>query len=432
MDEYQVWLKNKVSNTFNVYNSKTKKCEIVMELPKNINSFYMLKYSNVYKKYKNNFTTNKDDYEINVNEDLDFRKILKKYSKELLESRNEILNCKALNKRSMKYDVLIGQNNKYKSFNILPKVFFGYCSNHYKYTEKLEPITFEEYNWFEKSYNGGMLYTVKNEIIDNCYGYDFKNCYGSIMGHPESEFKISEKDGLLKQILTLPKNPQYGFYKCKITSTNLSFNKFFHFNINNIYTHYDIKTVRLFQLKFKNVNIELILDEPNAYVYESNKLIKSNKIFGKWFNIITDMKKELTGNCFIKFLSSSLWGFLSKKNIKIVSEDEFFEMEDDVEIMDIFTRKDGLLKYKIIELNKPIYNTNFRLKPFITSYARHKMFKVIYDNDLFDSVLRVHTDSVVLDRTFDFSNQYNNELIPEDKTTGKIEFININNYNLLI
>lgn len=106
-------------------------------------------------------------------------------------------------------------------------------------------------------------------------------------------------------------------------------------------------------------------------------------------------------------------------------------MEDDIEICNIFTKLDGSLFYKILPLDKQIYNTNFRLKPFITSYARHKMFKVIYENNLFNHVLRIHTDSVVLDRSYDFSNQYNGELIPEDKTTGKIEFININNYNKL-
>ena len=432
MGEYQVWIKNKTTNTFNIYNSKSKECNVLMEIPKNINSFYMLKYSKVYKKYKTVLKKDKENYEVNiVNEkDIDMRKILKKYSKELMEARNDILNCKSLNNRNIKYDVLIGQNNKYKSFNILPKVFFGYCSPHYKYTEKLEQITLEEYEWFEKPYNAGMLFTVEG-IYDDCYGYDFKNCYGSILGHSNSEFLISEKEGLLKQINTIPKNPQYGLYKCRIISTNSIFNKFFHFNKNNVYTHYDIKTVRLFQSKYKNVEIELILDEPNAYVYDSKKLIKSNKIFNRWFDIITEMKNELKGNCFVKFLSSSLWGFLSKKNIKIVDEEELFEMEEEPEVIDIISRKDGKLKYKVLDMNKPIYNTNFRLKPFITSYVRHKMFKVVFDNDLFDNVLRIHTDGIILNKFFDFSNQYNGELIPEEKTTGKIEFKNINEYKKL-
>lgn len=434
MDEYQVWIKNSTTNNFNVYNSKTKEFNIYEELPKNINSFYMLKYSNIYKKYSNVLTNKKDSDEIIYYNDkeIDFKKILKKYAKELLQSKNDILGSKAFKKRNMKYDVLIGLDNKYKSFNILPKTFFGYCSPHYKYTEKLEQITYEEYNWFEKTYNAGLTYTVKNITVDNCYGYDFKNCYGSVMGNSKSEFMISEKEGLLKQINVIPKNPQYGLYKCKIISNNEKFSKYFNFSKENIYTHYDIKTVRLFQSKFEGVKIELILDEPNAYVYDSKKLVKSNKIFNKWFDIITDMKKELKGNCFVKFLSSSLWGFLSKKNIKIVNEDELFNMEDDVEICDIFTKTDGSLYYKILDLDKPIYNTNFRLKPFITSYVRHKMFNVIYDNDLFDNVIRIHTDGIILNKQVDFTNQYNGELIPEDKTTGKIEFININKYNKII
>ena len=68
------------------------------------------------------------------------------------------------------------------------------------------------------------------------------------------------------------------------------------------------------------------------------------------------------------------------------------------------------------------------MKPFITSFARCKTARTINDNNLIDNVIRIHTDGIVLDKEFDFS-KYNIEIIPEDKTTGKFEFININNYN---
>jgi len=54
----------------------------------------------------------------------------------------------------------------------------------------------------------------------------------------------------------------------------------------------------------------------------------------------------------------------------------------------------------------------------------------IKNNNLFDSLIRIHTDSVCLLNPFDFS-KYNNELIPEEKTTGKFEFVNINEYRNL-
>ena len=67
------------------------------------------------------------------------------------------------------------------------------------------------------------------------------------------------------------------------------------------------------------------------------------------------------------------------------------------------------------------------MKSFITSFARCKTARTIVDNNLIDNVIRIHTDSVCLSKPFDFT-RYNNELIPETKTTGKFEFININNY----
>jgi len=244
-------------------------------------------------------------------------------------------------------------------------------------------------------------------------------------------FMISEKCGEIRTISQLNKHLQYGLYKVSIISSNEIFNNFFHFNKNNTYTHYDIQLARDCIKTMDGIEIRLLDVENNACVYESSKLIKSHIIFGKWFDKITELKKELKKNSLIKFLSSSLWGFLSKKNLKILSEEEMFDNIDyEYKILDIFN-KNGENIYKILPLNKKIYNTNFRLKPFITSFVRVKMFKVIMENQLFLNVIRIHTDSVVLNRIFDFSNQYAGELIPEDKTTGNIEFKNINDYGII-
>jgi len=359
--------------------------------------------------------------------DISNEKLLKKYSKELLESRNELLNCETLKKRNKKFDIFEMFNDKPRSLNKLVKSFFSYMTRHYKYNDNLQKITYEEYQWFEKTYNAGLTYTTKGSF-NNCFGYDFKNCYGSILGNMSSQFKISQEEGLLKKINILPVNLQYGIYKCVITSTNINFKKIFHFNDDNYYTHYDIQLVRECQKTMDNIKIELILNEPNAYVYDSKKLIYSYKIFNNWFNIITQMKEELKGNLLTKFLGSSLWGFLSAKNIEIYTEDELEEEEDDYEIVDLVSHQNGDIIYKVLKFNKFIYNTNFRLKSFITSYARCKTAHIILDNNnLFDNLLRIHTDSVILNKEFDFSS-YNSELIFEDKSSGNIEFNNINNY----
>ena len=293
--------------------------------------------------------------------------------------------------------------------------------NKYDYFDK---ITFKEYQYFESCFNGSLTYTQTG--IFNCYGYDYSKYYPSILGNINSKFKIPFKEGVEKIIDKLPKYLQYGFYKVKIISNNLKFDKLFKFNNRNIYCHYDVQLAR----EFENVNIELILNEPNAFVYKGEDLIESNKIFNLWFETIKKLKDELPKNTLVKLLASSLWGYLSKSNIEIKTDDQFFNGdfdENDYIIIDqVF--KNNYSYFKLINKNKKFYSTNFRLKPFITSFARCKTARTINDNNLIDNVIRIHTDGIVLDKEFDFS-KYNIEIIPEDKTTGKFEFININNYN---
>jgi hypothetical protein len=440
--EMQVWIQNKSQKKFWVYNNKKKSLDELDILPNNISSYYLIKYAKCVKKYgKENIETI-----VNNQDRLEIKNILKKYLKEIMKNREELLHYK-----DMKFDILQGNNGSIRNLNLLPKKFFEYLlvkrvykningvsryiEESYKYTEKLEDITFDEYNCFEECYNGGLLY-LKEPGIYNCYGYDYKNCYGSVLGNRNNylelnnikyNFMISEKCGEMRTITTLNKHLQYGLYKVKIISTNEIFNKFFHFNKNNTYTHYDIQLARDCMNKLNGIEIKLLNIENNACVYESKKLIKTYHIFGKWFDKITELKSEMENKTLIKFLSSSLWGFLSKKNLKIISEEEMFnDIDYEYKIIDIFD-KNGNNHYKILPLNKKIYNTNFRLKPFITSFVRVKMFKTIMDNNLFMNVIRVHTDGIVLNNKYDFS-IYDNEIIEEDKTTGNIEFKGINDY----
>jgi len=60
-----------------------------------------------------------------------------------------------------------------------------------------------------------------------------------------------------------------------------------------------------------------------------------------------------------------------------------------------------------------------RIKPFLTSNARLKVFKIIEKNNLEENVIRIHTDGIVLNKPFDFDKigiKYYQ--IIEDKTTG--------------
>ena len=67
-------------------------------------------------------------------------------------------------------------------------------------------------------------------------------------------------------------------------------------------THYDIQFARKFLLKYPgSLTIELIKDgQPNALVFYKDDLIESNKIFGKWFETVSKMKKEFPQKSLVK------------------------------------------------------------------------------------------------------------------------------------
>ena len=66
------------------------------------------------------------------------------------------------------------------------------------------------------------------------------------------------------------------------------------------------------------------------------------------------------------------------------------------------------------------------MKSFLTAFGRVKIARVA-EEDL-DSVIRIHTDGIVFNKEMKF---YFDHLLPEDKTTGLINWINVNNYSLI-
>ena len=58
-----------------------------------------------------------------------------------------------------------------------------------EYKEKhFDKINYKEYLYFEKANNAGLTYCKPG--IYNCYGYDLKAAYASILGSKYSLFKI--------------------------------------------------------------------------------------------------------------------------------------------------------------------------------------------------------------------------------------------------
>ena len=254
----------------------------------------------------------------------------------------------------------------------------------------------------------------------------FKNYYASILA--SNDFKIPNKSGKeikLKELYTKNKL-KTGFYRVKINTDDKNIKKLIAFSKNNVYTSIDLKFIMELQETIK-INIELIQDnEPNAYIYNLDTLENGFKVFNNWYDAILKLKKEMPKNILLKMLSSSLWGHLSRNNKITVSEDEAYELnekhKDRYSVYEIITTKTDETFYQLLDNEKP-YFYNLRLKPFVTAFGRVKTAKVVLLN--LNKVIRIHTDGIVFseEQTFNIEN-----LIKEDKTTGKIEFFNINRY----
>jgi hypothetical protein len=294
-----------------------------------------------------------------------------------------------------------------------------------------DKIVLSEYNQFESTNNGGLLYLLANGSYKNCYGYDLKMAYASILGNKNSSFKIAYKCGFEKMIIKLPKDLQYGIYRILITASDKNFLKIFKLNEKHFYTHYDLQFIRKFKIKYPDADVEMNLiidDKPNVLVYYSKDVKLSNKIFGSWFIKIKKLKKEFPKNNLVKHLSSTLWGSLSHAKTYFMNSDEFFDKFDDEKFILIDCKFVKMTQYyKVVDTSKGFYKTSFRLKPFITSYCRCKIAQTIVDNDLISNVIRINTDGIILDKKFDFS-KYDKEFVAEEKSTGNIKFDHINKY----
>jgi hypothetical protein len=214
-----------------------------------------------------------------------------------------------------------------------------------------------------------------------------------------------------------------GFYYVKIESTHPDFGKVFMISKDNVYTSYSLKFALKYKEKF-NINIELIDMKNNAYVYDRKQHCTQSKlVFKRWSDKLNELKKLLPKNSLVKFLSSSLWGHLSRKRKYYLSEEQVDNLQADwvddakYKILSYDTKEDGTEFYKVIDNEKPYYH-NFRLKPFITSYGRVKIAEMAIKIGL-DKIVRVCCDGICTTEEINLTDEY---FIREDKTTGTFNF----------
>jgi hypothetical protein len=230
-------------------------------------------------------------------------------------------------------------------------------------------------------------------------------------------------------------NLQFGIYRIKIISNNKHFNNMFIYCKDNHYISTTIKYLYgckdKYEIKFELLQPDEVYDY-NAYVYSENKDdFKDGKtVFKKWFDEMQQLYKAFPDNKIVKNLMTTLWGQLSAFNKEYIKEDfsehsishRYSNKETDYKILKSMDNGD----YQIINTNDAYKFPLARIKPFLTSNARLKMFKLIEKNQLEENIVRIHTDCISLNKPYEFIKKKKDDYvpIPENKTTGYINWKN--------
>ena len=475
---FKIW-KNKGDGQIRVYDYYKNSFETMDMPPTGVNSFYLPKSYDL-KPPKNNKDDPKEYIKLMVEEYDDKIKYKMIEYAEIL--RKEVIEISTLyhdgktkyhkkGERVFKMDYF---DNTYK-FKSNGKIFYRthtsniktflkfYCKDlidktKYKF-DIFDNVSLNEYIWFKKCNNGGLIYLKEKGRYDNCFGYDYKMNYPTNMA--SIGFQIPTKEGKEIYFKELPTNLKYGIYNCVIKSTDENFNKIFNFSGDNHYTHYSLnfaiklkKDLEKKQNKLIDVDISICTNStkiPNALVYDKENLISGCELFGCWYYTLKELKEKLPKNGIVKLLSSSAWGHinqvsaeyytLEEKNDLIKQGKKFgYDMKNknlDYVILNI-SDLNNRIRYKVLDAKKPVYKIPIRLLPFITSYSRTKIAEMILRYDLFDDLIRIQTDSIILSKKFEVLEEYlSNDikipekiknLIPDEKISGNIEFIHINKY----
>lgn len=294
---------------------------------------------------------------------------------ELIESANEL---KIASK---------GLINMYKTGSYKKTAFYVFDKMKHKYLPgKLSPV--EEELIIQTSL--GALMNSK-EYEGAGHKYDFKSMYGSILA--DNHWLVPMNEGEQKTIKSLSEVTQYdklkyGYYRCNIEkSDNFQKNKFFRFNRDQWYTHFDLESATKLQLKIK-----LIKDnKPNCYIYDRSKCLKTGlEIFGKFINYMFKLKENKVEGA--KKVGNTLWGGLCAMHKKKITLDDT-EDRPEGKILSIEPNTNGTTNY-YVSTEDQVFETNYaRMKPFLLSKGR--LLAVTGFLPYLENIVRFHTDGAV-------------------------------------
>ncbi|CAG8632368.1 2478_t:CDS:2, partial [Diversispora eburnea] len=224
--------------------------------------------------------------------------------------------------------------------------------------KRSEKIDEKENAWLNLASTGALVFAEKYEGEAN--QYDVNSMYIYEMLKKEASWPIAPGKfhtidvSLVEKWTKFP----YGIYKATIEGNppkkSLQCTRYLRYNPHGIYTHYDLECAKKNGLK-----VYLMNDSPNAIIYEISTRITGSDMFGKWGNILYNIKKEGgTAGKVSKALLVSLWGALCEQR------------------------------------NGQNYGVHPRIKPFLLASARKRISEIV--KPLRNRVKRIHTDGFIV------------------------------------
>jgi hypothetical protein len=293
--------------------------------------------------------------------------------------------------------------------------------------DSFQNITRDEVLIFEKCQLAGLV-TVNRDILDTKitgYGYDYSAYYPNML----TRCKFPSNAGVKKYYENVNWGKlEYGIYRVHIHTNNQMFGNIFNFNyddhycssmLNYLYTNLRKK----YGLTFTLLEVNDLYDY-NCLFYGYDKLIDGEKLFGNWMKTINTLKLNTEKNILVKSLSSTLWGTLTQFKYKYVREEDLENYDISYRNSDENTQYKIMNEeaefYKIIDVDNAYKYNIARIKPFLISQCRLFILKMLEQNNISSSVLRIHTDGLIFDKPVNIKSKDNYIPIEEAKTTGDI------------
>ena len=396
---YIVYYRTKVDSIFHCYNLKTKDFSEV-----NYETFNELYFKNTGKYEAPKYVEASKEGLMNFGE-------------QYIQDAAELL------KENGYLNIFFGFTNGLNLVNIFTQTLEYYGKN-YEWTKlKGNAIEAEESRFQNDCYNAGIVFVKIGTY--NCFGYDFKMFYPTIMGSEDFMFPVCEGRSLHCKPSILTKPLAAGNYRCLITSAHPLVGFVFAFSGDNTYNSYSLAFAIKYQAEF-NFTITLIEDgEPNAYIYEKAVMRTGKSLFGKWLEQGRMLRAKYPHNKYLKYIMSGLWGQLCYQPRHYITGAELKSGDYD----------DAVIVGEIGDFENPTYKVlngykyNCRIKSFLTAYARNKTAEIAMKN--LAHVVRIHTDGIVYNAPLP-KELYPADFIPEEKTTGAFEWLSKNTKKVVI